>query len=111
MARARQPVDHAPLRPAEEQTRRQPDISGQILSCCELTAGQFCRIVFGVLRLNRIFRSLLRRPQDHATAATLSVTLSSCPTVSLPNRIGMKAPTATTPIIVPKKIVGEPVCG
>jgi hypothetical protein len=38
-----------------------------------------------------------------------SVTISSWPTVSLPNSTGAQAPIATTTAIVPKNIVAEPV--
>ncbi len=41
---------------------------------------------------------------------TVSVAISSWPTVSRPNSTGIKAPIATTARIVPKKIVAEPVC-
>jgi hypothetical protein len=47
-------------------------------------------------------RSRIRSDGVHATVTMLSVTVSSCPTVSLPNRIGTNAPTATTQRIVPK---------
>ena len=38
----------------------------------------------------------------------VSVIISSCPTVSLPNSSGTHAPIATTTVIVPKNIVADP---
>ncbi len=45
----------------------------------------------------------------YAYSGTVSVTVSSWPTVSRPSPNGMKAPIATTTRIVPKNIVAEPV--
>src|SRR5271155_4966011 len=50
------------------------------------------------------------RPSQ-ANAGAVSVTVSSCPTVSRPKASGMNAPIATTTKIVPKKIIGEFVYG
>src|SRR5215472_1119935 len=50
-------------------------------------------------------------PSRQASSGMLSLTVSSWPTVSLPNSTGTKAPINATAASVPKNIVGEPVYG
>jgi hypothetical protein len=45
------------------------------------------------------------------SSGAAAVTISSWPTVSLPNSSGTQAPTVTTAATVPKNMVGDPVYG
>jgi hypothetical protein len=47
--------------------------------------------------------------RTHALQQIASVTISSWPTVSLPNSSGTQAPIVTTAATVPKNMVGDPV--
>src|SRR6202166_1204222 len=60
----------------------------------------------------RVVRIHVSTP-DHALpgSGAAPVTVSSWPTVSLPNSSGTQAPIATTTAIVPKNIVADPVYG